>query len=697
MRPICSLIAALLLLAAPVQGADFTGALSPAELAAVFPGADGSGSVEGSPPAAPVFRGGTLAGYVFSSRAVVASTGYSGKPIDILIGLDLAGRIAGAHLRDHQEPILVIGVIEEDLVNFVGKFRDIDIRETVRVGDTKGFDAISGATVSSVVIGDAILRAARIVARAKGIIGEPAGAGAGVDIDTFKPLSWSGLLAAGVVQQLTLTNGQVSERFGTPVAGSPDDTYLDLYVALLTPAMAGRNLLGDLDYNSLMAERQTGEQLILLAANGRWSFKGTGWVRSGAFDRFQIVQGETTFRLGKDQHRRLDKLHAEGAPELREMALFALPSQPRLDPARPWRVDLSIAPPGGEGAVFTVSYTLPAVLGEAASAPTADALDGFLDEAIRAATGALWLDIWKSRSGRIAILLVALVVLTAILFLQDVIVQRPNLFRPLRYGFLLFTLIWLGLYAGAQLSVVNVLTFSQALLTGFQWDLFLLEPLIFILWAYVAVAMLFWGRGVFCGWLCPFGAFQEVLNHGARALKVPQLSIPFGLHQRLWPIKYIAFLGLFAVSLGSMTLAVVGAEIEPFKTVITLKLARHWPFALYAVALLVAGLFVERFFCRYLCPLGAALAIPARLRMFDWLKRRPACGTLCQHCAVDCTVQAIHPDGHINPNECIHCLNCQVLYYDDQRCPPLIERRKRRERRQATSSKPPVAGAGATS
>ena len=39
------------------------------------------------------------------------------------------------------------------------------------------------------------------------------------------------------------------------------------------------------------------------------------------------------------------------------------------------------------------------------------------------------------------------------------------------------------------------------------------------------------------------------------------------------------------------------------------------------MALLVAGLFVERFYCRYLCPLGAALAIPARLRMFDWLKR----------------------------------------------------------------------------
>ena len=63
------------------------------------------------------------------------------------------------------------------------------------------------------------------------------------------------------------------------------------------------------------------------------------------------------------------------------------------------------------------------------------------------------------------------------------------------------------------------------------------------------------------------------------------------------------------------------AEVEPFKTAIILKFVRDWPFVIYALALLAAGLFVERFFCRYLCPLGAALAIPGRMRMFEWLKR----------------------------------------------------------------------------
>ena len=103
--------------------------------------------------------------------------------------------------------------------------------------------------------------------------------------------------------------------------------------------------------------------------------------------------------------------------------------------------------------------------------------------------------------------------------------------------------------------------------------------------------------------------------------------------------------------------------------------------------LLGIGLFVERFFCRYLCPLGAALAIPGRIRMFDWLKRHRECGAPCHRCAQECMVQAIHPDGRINPNECLYCLHCQSLYYDGHKCPPMIQRRLKRERRLALQSK----------
>ena len=117
----------------------------------------------------------------------------------------------------------------------------------------------------------------------------------------------------------------------------------------------------------------------------------------------------------------------------------------------------------------------------------------------------------------------------------------------------------------------------------------------------------------------------------------------------------------------------------PIKTAIIIKFDRAWPFVLYALFLLGVGLFVERFYCRYLCPLGAALAIPARLRMFDWLKRYPECGRPCQTCANECMVQAIHPTGEINPNECLNCMHCQVLYQSDQKCPVVILKKKKRE------------------
>jgi NosR/NirI family nitrous oxide reductase transcriptional regulator len=48
-------------------------------------------------------------------------------------------------------------------------------------------------------------------------------------------------------------------------------------------------------------------------------------------------------------------------------------------------------------------------------------------------------------------------------------------------------------------------------------------------------------------------------------------------------------------------------------------------------------------------------------------------------------VQAIHPDGRINPNECLYCLHCQTLYHDAVRCPVVIQRGLRAERRELSS------------
>jgi NosR/NirI family nitrous oxide reductase transcriptional regulator len=295
------------------------------------------------------------------------------------------------------------------------------------------------------------------------------------------------------------------------------------------------------------------------------------------------------------------------------------------------------------------------------------------------AKAALWQRIWRGEQFEIAGLLAMLVTLTGVFFFQSYVTRSERFTYWFRIAFLTVTLVFLGWYANAQLSVVNLMALANSLAAGFTWDAFLLEPLTFILWFSVAAALIFWGRGAYCGWLCPFGALQELLNNLAKALHIPQWTVPWRVHERLWALKYIIFLGLFGVSLASLGHAEQLAEVEPFKTAIILKFNRAWPFVLYAGVLLFCGLFVERFYCRYLCPLGAALAIPGRMRMFDWLKRYHECGHPCQTCANECIVQAIHPTGEINPNECHSCLHCQVLYQSEAKCPVVIRQVKRRQ------------------
>ncbi len=383
---------------------------------------------------------------------------------------------------------------------------------------------------------------------------------------------------------------------------------------------------GRVGYDRLVARLAPGQQAILVAGEGIYSFKGSGYVRGGIFDRIELIQDGRTLRFRDRDHERLGDIAADGAPRLPEIALFTVPADFGLDPTEPWQLQLLVQRAIGARDKAFLSFELgyrlpeqylarPAPPAAAAPAPAAPAATegaapapagvaperGLLEEP-------LWERIWRAKIWDIGVTAIALGILTLIFFFQDQLVRRPVFYRWVRRAFLAWTLVWLGWWANAQLSVVNVMTFSNALITGFSWEYFLNAPLIFVLWTGVAAALIFWGRGVFCGWLCPFGALQELLATVAQALKVPQITVPWGLHERLWPIKYIIFLGLFGASLYSVALAEQLAEVEPFKTAIILKFAREWPFVLYAAGLLAAGLFIERFFCRYLCPLGAAPA-----------------------------------------------------------------------------------------
>lgn len=691
----------------------------------VFPGADRTGPVEGKPAAARVYAGNRQLGLVYLTTDVVNTRGYSSKPIDVLVGLAADGRIVGAKLVEHHEPIVLIGIPQSKVDHFIQGYVGLNFVDAPpRHGAPPPVDIVSGATVTLMVIGDTITRSAIAVARAHGIgkagaprqTAQPATARV-LDEDRNDVQNWQALLDSGAVKNLRLTPEDVNQAFlrsGRQDAaehgeGGPDDTFIDLYAALVSAPSIGRSLLGDTGWQRLKERLKPGQQAVLVAGNGLYSFKGSGYVRGGIFDRIEVVQDESAFRFRDRNHQRLADVSAAGAPALREVALFVVPEDAALDPVKPWRLQLMVqrvlSVSDKAFVTFDLPYELPAAytravaagpaLAQAAAAdapaapPAAQAQAEAVAEA-EAAPPALWKQIWRGKAGQIAILTVALSVLVGIFFFQDQLTARPLLHDRLRLAFLAFALFWIGWYGQAQLSIVNVLTFFSALRTDFRWEYFLMDPLVFILWCATAISMVFWNRGAFCGWLCPFGALQELTNRIARRLGVRQLKIRHGVAQRLSTLKYVIFLLLFGFSLYDLAVAEQLAEVEPFKTAIILRFVRHWPFVLFAVALLAAGLFIERFFCRYLCPLGAALAIPARLRIFNWLKRYRDCGNPCQRCNIECPVQAIDPSGEINPNECIQCLHCQMLYHHQEKCPHLIQKRSRRERRPAPPPEPAV-------
>jgi len=651
-----------------LTGEPLPAAVPDAAMARELVGAAGPVTVtreEGAVPAYTV-RGsdGEVAGYIGSTWEISGSVGYSGRPLDVLVAIDPAGTISGARLVRHEEPVLTLGISTEDIARYVGGFKGANLaatREEMTAARDSLPDVISRATVSTGVIRDGILRTARALAIGRRIIAP----GDGIDRIGYAPLDWEGVLATGALShvRMSLSEAHAALARGKNPPPEGDGPFLDLYAGLIDPPTVGRNLLGQRRFTEAVATLGPTDAALMLMSSGLHSPRGTDWTRTGVFDRIAIVQGDQRIVPTQADYMYVKLLAAAGAPEFREIGVYRIGAD-GFDPAKPFRIEVAASRPAATGApvktVIAVDYILPDAF-RIAAPPEPEAL---------------WRSIWQRKVPAIVITATMLSVLTLSLFAQEGIGRRPKLWRGLRLGFLATTFLVLGMGLNGQLSVVQVVAFLHSLLTGFRWETFLVEPVIFMLWSFTALGLLFWGRGVYCGWLCPFGALQELLNAAAQRLGVKQIAVPQGLHERLWVIKYTLFLAILALSFYSMRDALVLAEAEPFKTAISLRMMRAWPFVLYVLVLLAAGLFIERFYCRYLCPLGAGIAIPAKLKIFDWLKRRPQCGRECRLCETKCTVGAIDPLGRINPNECVLCLRCQVVMNDSTAC-PVLKRRAR--------------------
>ena len=675
-----------------------------------FPEATKIGRLEGDVPSAAISSENNLLGYLFITKDITSSLGYSSQVFDIVVGLKLDGRLAGAKVIDHLEPIIGMYTPDGELVMplFTAQYKDLDIRLPIKINllRTEGpgdLDGISSATVSAVLFNGAILRAARTLALYKGmrLSDEPV-----IDIVSYEKALFDHLVSDGSVGRLTLTlddlknigldKPEITNRTGvadiyrysaqfagnTPVAAEQKEVkrgykdtdrnlVIDLYVAPVITPTIGRNLLGDKWYDIFVAGRDPKETTLVVAGLGRYPLDGEPHIASGNFKRMAIIQDKKRFQLSKEHFRNLGFLHGEDKPFFAEAGIYRIPPEVGIDPVKPWKFELLIeSRDKAKSKYFYINYNM-----KEKYIIQPDGLDVIAnnDEPV-------WYAAWESQRINLSLLFLTLAILSFVLWKVDNIVKRDIVWKSFRYLFLIWVLIWLGFYAGGQITIISLLTWLTAPYHKTSWDVLLSDPLLVSLMLFVIVSFVLWGRGIFCGWLCPFGALQELLAKFAKFMRVKQIQISYRAHQVLWPIKYFLLFGLIGIAFYSTSSLNYATEIEPFKTAISMKFNREWYFVAYAIVLLFIGLFIERFFCRFLCPLGAVMAIGGKLRIFETLKRRKECGSPCKLCSNECPINAIKPSGEILMDECFYCLDCQSLYYNEHKCPPLVKVRKKNTR-----------------
>jgi polyferredoxin len=227
--------------------------------------------------------------------------------------------------------------------------------------------------------------------------------------------------------------------------------------------------------------------------------------------------------------------------------------------------------------------------------------------------------------------------------------------QPLKYVTLVCAVAYLGFSKSQLISIVNVFGLFGGNLPLVQQNLAW-----YLLAVVTVVSTVLWGR-VYCGRICAFGAFTQLLDAALPARW--RVNVPRALERRASLIKY-GILGAAITYFLVTNDPLIYPYIEPF-----------WMFGLQGKTpvlwaglgvLLVASVFVRNLYCRFLCPLGAALGLLSKLTVFK-IKRWSECST-CRICEKACEWGAIR-GPEIILSECVRCDDCERIYADTKKCP----------------------------
>jgi polyferredoxin len=225
----------------------------------------------------------------------------------------------------------------------------------------------------------------------------------------------------------------------------------------------------------------------------------------------------------------------------------------------------------------------------------------------------------------------------------------------LKYVTLAAAVGYLGFYKSQLISIVNVFGLFGGTLPIFRYNIAW-----YLLAGVTVISTVLWGR-VYCGRICAFGAFTQLVDRVVP--KRFQITVPRVVERRASTIKYVVLAGAIGYFLLTSDPRFY-PYIEPF-----------WMFGLHGrtpvlwlglALLLVATIFVRNLYCRFLCPVGAALGVLSRLTVFR-IKRWSECQT-CRICEKACEWGAIR-GPQIVLQECVRCDDCERLYADEKKCP----------------------------
>ena len=214
---------------------------------------------------------------------------------------------------------------------------------------------------------------------------------------------------------------------------------------------------------------------------------------------------------------------------------------------------------------------------------------------------------------------------------------------------------YLGFTKSSLVSVSDVFRLTDLSVPEFKYSLAWYAFMLF-----VVVSTVLWGR-VYCGRVCAFGALTQLMDPIIpRKMRV---EVPVRIERYANLIKYGVLALALVYFIVTRDVSVPVRYVEPF-----------WMFGLFGTpamwigvtVLLVATVFVRNLYCRFLCPVGAALGILSNLTVFR-IKRWSECNS-CKICEKACEWGAIR-GPKIVASECVRCDDCERLYMDQKKCP----------------------------